>query len=107
MIGVGSPNVKRGRLGSLCGLSGIDEAQPNSWNWQPTLEDPRMAMSTIAGVPLQNTGYIEREKKGLPRWTALYAWQALQERIATKSVLVRKNIIPQNQNLCPFCSISF
>ncbi|KAH7865729.1 hypothetical protein Vadar_010417 [Vaccinium darrowii] len=55
---------------------------------------------------IEDLGLSSIWKNLAPPKVECFVWLAIQESIASKSVLARRSIISEDQNLCPLCNVN-
>lgn len=78
------------------------------WKWSSSASySVESAYSTWEKQTFQVNNCLNTLWKNLgPARIGAFVWQAVQEKIATRSILVRRNIIPPNDGFCPICALS-
>lgn len=78
------------------------------WKWNTSgLFSVNSAYTTWEKQTFQLNNCLNSIWKNLgPARIDAFVWQAVLEKIATRSVLVRRNIIPSTAGSCPFCALS-
>lgn len=88
----------------------LDLARPDSvlWKWS---SDNRFSVKSVYNQ-WENGGHscspvLEALWKNLcPPKVEIFAWMAIQSKVATRSVLLGRNMLPEGQSvLCPFCTL--